>query len=147
MSNTGKKYKVGYTQGTFDMFHVGHLNLIRNAKAQCDHLVVGVNSDVLVEEYKGRTPLTCEENRLDIISAIKYVDEALIVSSLDKALMHKNLFFDAVFIGDDWKGNPRWIETEAKLSKLGADVVYLKYTEGISSTMLRQIVYKEKGNK
>lgn len=144
MSDTKKKYKIGYTQGAFDMFHIGHLNLIRNAKAQCEKLVVGVNSDELIEKYKKKTPIICETDRVDIISALKYVDRTVLVSDLDKGVIYNEIPFDAIFIGDDWKGNQRWIETEQQLNKLGAEVVYLKYTEGISSTMLREISPKKK---
>lgn len=143
MKNINKKYKIGYTQGTFDLFHVGHLNLIRNAKAQCEHLIVGVNSDALVKEYKKKDPIIKEKDRLDIISSLKYVDDSFIVSTLDKSLIHDEIVFNAIFIGDDWKGNLRWAETETQLGRLGVDVVYLKYTDGISTTKLREISLNE----
>ena len=132
-----KKYKIGYTQGTFDMFHVGHLNLLRHAKEYCDILIVGVNADALVQEYKNKTPIINENDRAEILQAIRYVDNVVICHTLKKTDMHKWLHFDAIFIGDDWKGNERWMQTEKDLSLVGADVVYLKYTEGVSSTMLR----------
>ena len=134
-----KTYKIGSTQGTFDMFHIGHLNLIRQAKEQCDVLIVGVNSDRLVNEYKNKVPVINESNRAEIVNALKYVDKVIICDSLDKCIVWKLVKFDAIFIGDDWKGNLRWIQTEKELSPLGAKVVYLKHTDGISSTILRPL--------
>ena len=133
-----KKYKVGYTQGTFDLFHVGHLNLINNAKAQCDYLIVGVNSDELVMNYKNKKTNVNAQDRARIVNAIKGVDQVIITETLDKNIMHSILNFDAIFIGDDWKGNERWTRTEKELSKVGVDVVYLPHTDGISTTILTE---------
>lgn len=132
-----KKYEIGYTQGTFDMFHIGHLNLINHAKEQCEYLIVGVNSDALVEEYKNKVPVICAENRAEIVRNIKAVDECVIVDTLDKVAVWHQFHFDAIFIGDDWRGNERWVQTEEELRSKDATVVYLKHTDGISSTMLR----------
>ena len=132
-----KKYKVGYTQGVYDMFHIGHLNLINKAKAQCEYLIVGVNSDSLVNSYKHKKTVIPEKERSEIVRNIKAVDECLIVGTLDKTETLQKIHFDAVFIGDDWKGDKRWEKTEHDLAKFGVDVVYLPYTDGISSTMLR----------
>ena len=131
------KFKIGYTQGTFDMFHIGHLNLLRNAKNQCEKLIVGVNSDELVKKYKKKTPVICAMDRAEIISELRCVDGVIISDTLDKLHFWKEFKFDAIFIGDDWKGSDRWKNTEIELSKVGAKVVYLKHTEGISSTLLR----------
>ncbi len=136
MTGNGKKYRIGYTQGVFDMFHIGHLNLLQKAKEQCDYLIVGVNADKLVEEYKHKKAVIEECCRLKIVSAIKYVDEGILSYTLDKTVIYKQLKFDAIFIGDDWKGNERWKRTEEELSRYGIDVIYLPYTEGISSTGL-----------
>lgn len=133
-----KKYKIGYTQGTFDMFHIGHLNLLKHAKEYCDILIVGVNADKLVEEYKHKTPIINQEERVEILRAIRYVDNVVISETLKKTEMYKLIHFDAIFIGDDWKGNERWTQTEKNLKEVGADVVYLSYTKGVSSTMLRE---------
>lgn len=130
-------YKVGYTQGTYDMFHIGHLNLLNNAKKYCDYLIVGVNADSLVEEYKHKTPVIPESERQTIVANIKAVDECVITHTLDKVEMWKRFRFDAIFIGDDWKGNSRWMKTEEDLEPLGVRVVYLPYTNDISSTALR----------
>ncbi len=132
------RFHVGYTQGVFDMFHIGHLNLLRQAKELCDFLVVGVNSDELVRSYKKKETVVSGKNRAEIVRSIKYVDQCDIVYSLDKFEQWKRYRFEAVFIGDDWKGNKRWIETEKELEKVGAAVMYLSYTSGISSTFLRE---------
>jgi glycerol-3-phosphate cytidylyltransferase len=130
-------YKIGYTQGVFDMFHIGHLNLINHAKEYCDYLIVGVNADELVESYKHKIPVINQEERRTIVSNIKAVDECIIADTLDKVEMWKELKFDANFIGDDWKGNARWIQTEKDLAPYGAVVVYLPHTDGVSSTILK----------
>lgn len=132
-----KKSKIGYTQGVFDMFHIGHLNLLNNAKARCDYLIVGVNSDVLVESYKHKVPVVCQDFRKVIVENIKAVDEAHIVGTLDKLEILKEISFDTIFIGDDWKGSQRWNATVETLKEHGVDVVFLPYTQNISSSMLR----------
>ncbi len=132
-----KKYKIGYTQGVYDMFHIGHLNLINHAKEYCDILIVGVNGDALVESYKHKTPVIHEEERRIIVENIKAVDQCVIARTLDKVEIWKELHFDAIFIGDDWKGNPRWEQTGKELAEHGVDLVFLPHTDGISSTLLR----------
>jgi glycerol-3-phosphate cytidylyltransferase len=132
-----KHYKIGYTQGVYDMFHIGHLNLINHAKEYCDYLIVGVNSDELVESYKQKKPVIGQEERRLIVANIKAVDECVIATTLDKTEIWNELHFDAIFIGDDWKGNPRWEQTKEDLAKVGADVVFLPHTDGVTSTMLR----------
>ena len=131
------KYKIGYTQGVYDMFHIGHLNLLNRAKAYCDYLIVGVNSDDLVQEYKHKSPVISEQDRRLIVENIKAVDQAVIVHTLDKLEIWKEYHFDAIFIGSDWKGNPRWEQTGKDLALVGSTLVYLPYTEGVSSTILR----------
>ena len=132
-----KKQKIGYTQGVFDMFHVGHLNLLNNARAQCEYLIVGVNSDALVESYKNKVPVVRQEYRKLIVENIKAVGEAHVVDTLEKVKILEQYPFDVIFVGDDWKGNPRWAETCRKLNALGVEVVFLPYTQNISSTLLR----------
>ena len=127
----------GYTQGTYDMFHIGHLNLLRNAKACCDYLIVGVNADWLVESYKHKSPIIPIEERIEIVKAIRYVDEVIVTETLDKVEMWKQLHFDEIYIGDDWKGNARWEQTGRDMEALGAKLVYLPYTKHTSSTLLR----------
>lgn len=129
-----KKYKKGYTQGCFDMFHIGHLNLLNHAKEQCESLLVGVNSDRLIMDYKHKQPVISERDRREIVANIKAVDQAVIVDSLDKVDKFKKYGFDVVFIGDDWKGNDRWTQTVEDLKKYGVDVVFLPHTQGVSSS-------------
>ncbi len=138
-----KKYKVGFTQGTYDMFHIGHLNLINHAKEYCDYLIVGVNSDALVEEYKHKTPVIKEGERAEIVRNIKAVDECVITTTLDKLVALELYHFDAIFIGDDWKGNPRWEQTKIDLFKKGVNLVFLPHTIGVSSTGLRIVKSKK----
>ena len=132
-----KTYKIGYTQGVFDMFHIGHLNLLKRAKEQCETLIVGVNGDDLVKEYKHKTPIIPAQERKEIVGAIKYVNKCIIVDTLDKEKIWQDIKFDAIFIGDDWKGNERWKNTEKIMSLKGVKVVYLKYTKGVSSSELK----------
>ncbi|MGN0807257.1 MAG: adenylyltransferase/cytidyltransferase family protein [Candidatus Coproplasma sp.] len=133
-----KKYKIGYTQGVYDMFHIGHLNLINQAKNYCEHLIVGVNSDSLVQQYKHHSTIINEEDRRAIVSNLKAVDIAIIVDTLNKVEILEQIKFNVIFIGDDWKGDLRWKQTEVDLKEFGVDVVYLPYTKGISSTDLRK---------
>lgn len=133
-----KKFKIGYTQGTFDLFHVGHLNVINNAKSLCDYLIVGVNSDDLVMSYKNKKTNISEQDRAKIVSAIKGVDKVIIANTLDKRAIYNSIGFNAIFIGDDWKGNERWKKTEDDLAQVGAEVVYLPHTDGISTTIISQ---------
>ena len=102
MNIVRKKYKIGYIQGTFDMFHIGHLNLIRNAKKLCDKLVVAVNTDELVQEYKNKIPIINFKERYEIISSIKYVDETVIARDRDKMKALSKYGYDALIMGDDW---------------------------------------------
>ncbi len=132
-----KKYKLGYTQGVYDMFHIGHLHIINKAAEQCEKLIVGVNADALVEVYKGKKTVISQTDRAEIIKNLKNVDECVIVETLDKVELYKKYGFDAVFIGDDWKGDERWKQTEIDLKPYGVDVIYLPHTPNISSTLLR----------
>lgn len=134
-----KKYKVGYTQGVYDMFHIGHLNLINHAKEYCDYLIVGVNADKLVQEYKHKTPVINERERRAIVANIKAVDECVIAHTLDKEVALGLYHFDVIFIGDDWRGNPRWEQTKIDLAKHGVDLVFLPHTDGVTSTILREV--------
>lgn len=134
-----KKYKIGYTQGVYDMFHIGHLNILNKAKEQCEHLVVGINADVLVESYKHKTPVINETERMEVVRNIKAVDEVILAETLDKQIQHAKIGFDAIFIGSDWRGNPRWETTIQEMLEIGVDVVFLPHTDGITSTMLRTV--------
>ena len=132
-----KKYKIGFTDGVYDMFHVGHLNMIRRAKDYCDYLIVGVHSDEIVEGYKHRKTVINENDRREIVAAIREVDKAVINRTRDKLELLKLYQFDCIFIGDDWKGTERWNNFEKELNKLGVSVEYLPYTQGVSTTKIR----------
>ena len=132
-----KKYKIGYTTGVYDMFHIGHLNVIRRAKEQCDHLIVGVTTDDLCYKRKKKYPIICESDRVAIVKAIRYVDEVVSQEDMDKLAAVKKYHVDAVFVGSDWKGTEAWNRYEKEFAEVGCTVVYLDHTEGISSTILR----------
>ena len=137
-----KKYKIGYTTGVFDMFHIGHLNVLRNAKAQCDYLIVGVSTDELVRSYKHKTPVIPFEERKAIVEAIKYVDMVVPQTSMDKFAAWEQIRYEAIFHGDDWRGSDLYNEVERKLNAVGVDMVFLPHTEGTSSTMLKDVLQK-----
>ena len=133
-----KKYKRGYTTGVYDMFHVGHLNILESAKALCETLVVGVTTDELCYSRKKKYPIINEKDRLRIVGAIRYVDETVLQSDMDKLSAVRELNCDVVFVGSDWKGTDSWNEYEKQFAAIGVDVVYLPHTNGISSTILRE---------
>ncbi len=132
-----KKYKIGYTTGVYDMFHIGHLNIIRKAKEQCDCLIVGVTTDELCYKRKNKYPIICENDRMEIVEAIRYVDKVVPQADMDKIRAVKELGADAVFVGSDWKGTEAWNQYEKEFAEVGCTVVYLDHTDGISSTILR----------
>ena len=133
-----KKYKVGYTTGVFDMFHIGHLNIIKRAKEQCDYLIVGVSTDELVQEYKNKKPIIPFYERCEIVKALEYVDKVVAQENRDKFWAWKKLNFDVMFVGDDWKGKSLFVEIEEEFKKVGVDIVYFPYTKDTSSTILRE---------
>ncbi len=129
------KIVIGYTSGVYDLFHIGHLNLLKNAKGLCDKLIVGVSVDKLVE-YKHKKPVIPFEERIEIVRNIKYVDAAIPQEELDKFKMWEKLHFDVLFVGDDWFNAPSWKEMEEKFNQVGVRVVYFPYTKGTSSTLI-----------
>lgn len=135
-----KKYKLGYTTGVFDMFHIGHLNILKKAKEQCDYLIVGVSTDELVQKTKNKTPIIPFEERIEIIKAIKYVDMAVPQENKDKIAAYNKYKFDVMFVGDDWKGSELFSKCEVELKEHNCDVIYFPYTKGTSSTILREKV-------
>ena len=135
-----KKYNVGYTDGTFDMFHVGHLNIIEAAKEYCDYLIVAVHGDDVVKEMKPNSPVVPDEQRRRIVEAIKGVDQAEITKFRDKKKLWELYRFDVIFIGDDYKGSERWNLFEKELNEVGVDVIYLPYTRTVSTTSIRKRV-------
>lgn len=132
-----KKYKIGYTTGVYDMFHIGHLNVLQRAKEQCEYLIVGVTTDALCEQRKQKLPIICEADRVAIVQALRCVDQVVLQETMDKAEAVRCYHVDAVFVGSDWKGTPSWTQYEAEFAQLGCEVVYLDHTDGISSTILR----------
>lgn len=132
-----KKYKIGYTAGVYDMFHIGHLNILRRAKELCETLIVGVTSDELCYNRKKKYPIINEVERCEIISSIKYTDYVILQTNMDKLSVVKKYNVDVVFVGSDWKGTPSWIKYEEEFHAVGCDVVYIKHTDGISSSILR----------
>lgn len=141
--NSMKKYKIGYTSGVYDMFHIGHLNLLKRAKEQCEYLVVGVTTDELAQ-YKNKIPIIPYEERKQIVEAIKYVDKVIPQKNMNKLDACKKINADVIFVGDDWKGTEKWNKIEQSLSTIGAKVVYFPYTQGTSSTILREKLLKNK---
>ena len=139
-----KKYKIGYTTGVFDMFHIGHLNILKRAKEQCETLIVGVSTDQVVLDYKKHLPVIPFEQRVEIVSAIKYVDKVVPQVSMDKMQAFKQLGFNALFHGSDWKNSDMYNKIIEDFSKVGVDVVFLPHTEGISSTMIREQMENKK---
>lgn len=138
-----KKYKVGYTDGVYDLFHVGHLNMIQEAKKHCEYLIVGVHGDDVVEEYKYHRPIINEQDRKRILENIKGVDRVEVNRFRDKIKLWELYGFNVIFIGDDWKGTERWNKFEKELGAIGVDVVYVPYTKGISTTEIRQKIMGE----
>ena len=138
-----KKYKVGYTTGVYDMFHIGHLNIIKRAKEQCEYLIVGVTTDELCMQRKGKCPIICEKDRMEIVESVKYVDKVVPQMDMDKIKPVTQYGVDVVFVGSDWKGTPEWTEYEKEFEKVGCSVVYLDHTDGISSSILRERLNKE----
>lgn len=127
---------IGYTTGVYDMFHIGHLNILERAKAQCDYLIVGVSTDELVQHDKNKSPVIPFEERVRIIEAIKYVDEVVPQFDKNKFAAWERYKFNKMFVGDDWKGTETWDKYEKQFSKVGVEIIYLPHTDGISSTLL-----------
>ena len=142
-----KKKIVGYTTGVFDMFHIGHLNILRRAKEQCDYLVVGISTDEVVQSYKHKNPIIPFEERKAIVEAIKYVDEVVPQVSMNKMEAWEQLHFDIMFHGSDWKGSDMYNKIISDFAKVGAKVVFLPHTEGTSSTLLSEVLHKIKEEK
>ena len=136
-----KKYKIGYTCGVFDLFHVGHLNLLERCKQMCEVLIVGVCDDDYVRNIKHKEPVIEENDRVRILNALKCVDRAELVdvaTTNDKMLALERFSFDVLFSGDDWKGSERYLKTEQQFAKVGASIEYLPYTQGVSTTEIKQ---------
>lgn len=132
---------IGYTSGVYDLFHVGHLNLLRNAKSMCDKLIVGVTTDELVS-YKNKRAVIPFEERLEIVRSIEYVDAVVPQDSMNKFEMWDKLKFDVIFVGDDWHATDKWKEFDRQFKEVGVRIVYFPYTKGVSSTLLNEVLLK-----
>jgi glycerol-3-phosphate cytidylyltransferase len=130
-------HTVGYAPGAFDLFHIGHLNLLRHARSRCDYLVAGVVSDEMAERAKGRPPVVPLTERLEIVRSLRYVDAAFVETVPDKLVTWQHVRFDVLFKGDDWRGSAKGRKLEAAMATVGVDVTYLPYTVHTSSTQLR----------
>lgn len=128
---------IGYTSGVYDLFHIGHLNLLINASSLCDQLIVGVTTDELVA-YKNKKPVIPFQERLEIVRSIKYVDAAISQPDMDKFKAWEKLKFNILFVGDDWFKDPKWEEIESKFKEVGVRVIYFPYTKGTSSTLINK---------
>lgn len=137
-----KKYRVGYTTGVFDLFHIGHLNILKKAKEMCDYLIVGVSTDTLVIEYKNKKPVIPFEERKAIVESIKYVDKVVAQEHRDKIQAYNDYQFDVMFVGDDWKGNELFTKVEKYLNENGSSIEYFPYTRHTSSTLLTEALKK-----
>lgn len=140
-----KKYKIGYTCGVYDLFHVGHLNLFEKCKEMCDILIVGVCNDEYVRKIKNKEPVINENDRLRIVKALKCVDDAYLIDidvTNDKMKALQKFNFDVLFSGDDWKGSERYIKTENDFKKLGVAIEYLPYTKNVSTTIIKEKLSK-----
>ena len=129
---------IGYTTGVFDLFHIGHLNIIKKAKEQCDFLVVGVSTDELVEREKNKIPFIPFSERMQIVESVKYVDKVVPQYNKNKMEAWERIKFNRMFVGSDWQGTPQWQSYEEQFSKIGVEIIYLPHTDGISSTILEK---------
>lgn len=132
---------IGYTSGVFDLFHIGHLNLLKNAKGMCDRLIVGVTVDELVL-YKGKKAVIPFSERIEIIRSIKYVDGAVPQENMDKLTMCRKINASILFVGDDWYGTEKWNKYNTELNNNDIKIIYFPYTKGISSTLLNETLIK-----
>jgi glycerol-3-phosphate cytidylyltransferase len=139
MTKPKKKTTIGYTTGVFDLFHVGHVRMLANAKSLCDKLIVGVTTDELVA-YKNKRAVIPFAERIEIVRSIRYVDAAVPQDSMDKMEAWQRYHFDLMFVGDDWLNTPKWREFEAQFQAVGVRIVYFPYTKGTSSTLINQVL-------
>ena len=134
---------IGYTTGVFDMFHIGHLNILEKAKSLCDYLIVGVSTDELVQKEKNKRPVISFPERAEIVSSIRYVDQVVPQRDKNKKAAWERFHFDKMFVGSDWQGTFQWKKYEEEFAPLGVEIVYLPHTDGISSTQLTAFIKKE----
>ena len=132
--------RVGYTSGVFDLFHIGHLNVLRNAKSMCDHLIVGVSTDELVYKYKQKWPIFPYLERIELLRHITYVNTVVAQEDMDKIKMWRRLKFDVMFVGDDWMDTPEWRQFETDFKANGVEIIFFPYFKGTSSTKINNIL-------
>lgn len=137
-----KKNIVGYTTGVFDMFHIGHLNILKRAKERCDYLIVGVSTDELVRQDKKKDPVIPYEERVAIVEALRVVDQVVPQYNKNKMEAWHKYHFDKMFVGSDWKGTEAWNKFEEEFKPLGIEIIYLPHSDGISSTKLTWVIKK-----
>lgn len=135
---------IGYTAGVYDLFHIGHLNLLKNAKGMCDKLIVGVTTDELVS-YKGKNAMIPFEDRIEIVRSCKYVDAAVPQYDMDKLTACKKLGATMLFVGDDWYTTEKWKHYEEEFEANGIKIIYFPYTKGVSSTKITEALHKTRG--
>jgi glycerol-3-phosphate cytidylyltransferase len=135
---------LGYTTGVFDLFHIGHLNLLKNARAICDRLIVGVTTDELMLKYKSKKTIIPFEERFEIVRNIRYVDAVVPQETMNKFEAWQKLKFDVMIVGDDWFHTPKWEEFEDQFKSVGVRIVYFPYTHGTSSTLINKILVEER---
>ena len=138
--------KIGYTTGVFDLFHIGHLNILKRARLECDYLIVGITTDELAMSVKGEKPFIPFEERMEIVESIKFVDEVVPQTNYNKIEACNKLKFDRMFVGDDWKGTKEWIQIEKDFGKYNVEIIYFSYTTHTSSTILRDVLKKVRKN-
>lgn len=134
---------IGYTTGVFDLFHIGHLNLLKNAKSMCDKLIVGVTTDELVS-YKNKKAVIPFEERMEIVRNVKWVDAVIPQENMDKFSAWEKMNFDVMFVGDDWFNSDKWNGIKEKLNDVGVRIVFFPYTKGTSSTLINEILVATK---
>ncbi len=138
---------VGYTTGVFDLFHIGHLNLLKNAKGLCDKLIVGITTDELIINYKKKHAVIPFAERMEIVRNIKFVDAVVPQDSMDKMEMQRKLKFDIMFVGDDWFDSEKWRKFDDQFEEVGVKIVYFPYTIGTSSTLINKILQEKRSSK
>lgn len=131
---------VGYTSGVFDLFHIGHLNILKKSKDKCDKLIVGVTTDELLLDYKNKKPVINFRERCQIVESIKYVDEVVAQNSMNKMAQWEKLKFDVIFVGNDWQYTKKWKAYEREFNEVNVKIVYFEYTKGTSSTLINEIL-------
>lgn len=132
--------RIGYTTGVYDLFHIGHVNLLRRARLECDYLIVGVTTDELCIEAKGKAPIIPFTERMSVVESVRYVDMVVPQVNYDKMEAWRNHKFNVMFVGDDWKGTPKWVSLEQEFSALGVEIAYFPYSQQTSSTRIRAIL-------